>query len=253
MQALNSTFNLLGPRTIGYALDRKLSETRRDLSLWNRSKFGNIHEKLNNLQQQLTDLQKPDSSRTDSTQVVQKIEKEIEEWHQREKIFYIQKSRETFFHEVDQNTKHFHLQANRIRSRNRIETLNKPDGTWCQGKEQLESLLDKNFKQIMTTVSPDTNDELMNLLPPCITEADNESLTRMPTEEEIYNTLKQMHPWKAPGPDRFPPGFFQANYSTNMVIDEIIIGAASRPSRGLIAAPSRAGSTAQLGTSTSDD
>lgn len=49
---------------------------------------------------------------------------------------------------------------------------------------------------------------MLNLLPSCITEEDNDFLTKIPDEAEIRKTLKQMHPWKAPGPDGFSPVFF---------------------------------------------
>lgn len=106
----------------GFVLDKKISTTRIYLSLWNKNKFGNIPNNIKSLHQKLEHLQHPNSNGVDNTRLVQEVEHEIEEWHKREEIFYRQKSRDTFFHEVDQNKKHFHLQSNKRRQRNTQKT-----------------------------------------------------------------------------------------------------------------------------------
>ncbi|XP_026428918.1 uncharacterized protein LOC113324828 [Papaver somniferum] len=198
----------------GFVLDKKLSDTRRELSNWNRNTFSNIQGNLKVLHQQLSDLQQPTENGSDNTLLVQDVEKNIKEWHKREEVFYRKKSREVFFNEVDQITKHFHLQANKRRAKNRIESLKRQDRSWCSRKNQLETLLTDHFKNIMTTSNPPCNDALLNLVPPYITEEDNTLLTKIRDEAKIHNTLKQMQPWKAPGPDGFSPGFFQCDWCT---------------------------------------
>nr|XP_048324609.1 uncharacterized protein LOC107411957 [Ziziphus jujuba var. spinosa] len=47
-----------------------------------------------------------------------------------------------------------------------------------------------------------------------ITANDNWSMEVIPTAEEIHNTVKSMHPIKAPGPDGMPALFFQKYWST---------------------------------------
>ncbi|XP_026450997.1 uncharacterized protein LOC113351177 [Papaver somniferum] len=195
-----------------FTLDKKLSETRRTLYVWNRNTFGNIQNNLNILQQQLSDLEQPHQGR-DKTQMVIEVEREIEEWHAREEEFYRKKSRETIFNELDQNTKHFHLQINKRRSRNCIETLKKVDGSWCTGRDNLESILTSHFHSIMSTSNPQTGNSILDLLPQCISEEDNFMLTRVPDEAESTAVLKCMKPWKAPGPDGFPPGFLQTQWT----------------------------------------
>lgn len=98
------------------------------MSKWNKTNFGDIHDNLKSLQQKLTIMQQANSSTNeDIIAEVVKVEQEISEWHAREEVFYRQKSREIMFHEVDQNTKHFHVQANKRRSRNKIESLLRPN------------------------------------------------------------------------------------------------------------------------------
>ncbi|KAL6227352.1 hypothetical protein ACLB2K_001311 [Fragaria x ananassa] len=52
-------------------------------------------------------------------------------------------------------------------------------------------------------------DIFASLFQPVVTSTMNEELTRVFTEEEVHRALKQMHPYKAPGPDGFSPIFYQ--------------------------------------------
>ncbi|XP_026451539.1 uncharacterized protein LOC113351828 [Papaver somniferum] len=164
-KAWSASFN----GSAGFILDKKLTETRITLSIWNKAIVGNIQTKIKDLQQHLIDLQRPNSVQ-DNTQL-----------------------------------------ANKRRTRNIIETLQKPDGSWCNGRYNLEELLNSHFKNIMSTSNPPSNSALLDLLPTCITDADNKALTKILDEVEITSVLKCMQPWKAPGPDGFPPGFFKDN------------------------------------------
>ncbi|XP_026435978.1 uncharacterized protein LOC113333788 [Papaver somniferum] len=53
-----------------------------------------------------------------------------------------------------------------------------------------------------------------------ITNDINIRLTAIPTSEEIHETIRNMAPWKSPGPDGFPGGFFIDNW--NEVSIEVI-------------------------------
>lgn len=65
----------------------------------------------------------------------------------------------------------------------------------------------------MTTSDPPNNQHFMNHIPQCISMEDNEALEVIPTEHEIYQALMTMDPWTSPGPDGFPPGFYQTQWS----------------------------------------
>ncbi|XP_026377517.1 uncharacterized protein LOC113271808 [Papaver somniferum] len=188
----------------------KISRNKENFVFVEKTTFGNIQQKLKSLQQQLDDLQQPGQT-LDNTDKVVELEKEINEWHIEEE-FYKQKSRDKSFHEANQNTKYLHVQANKRRARNRIESLQRPNGSWCSGRDNLENMLTNHFQTIMSTTDPTQDNDLLNILPECITEEDNTSLVKVPYIDEIEASLKNMHPWKAPGPDGFPPGFFQSQW-----------------------------------------
>lgn len=60
-----------------------------------------------------------------------------------------------------------------------------------------------------TTTNPDISEELIGSVQNVITQADNDFLVSIPSEKKIFDTLKNMEPWKVPGPDGFPLGFYQ--------------------------------------------
>ncbi|CAA7062301.1 unnamed protein product [Microthlaspi erraticum] len=67
-------------------------------------------------------------------------------------------------------------------------------------------------------------DEDQNVaLKPCISDDVNSHLTSIPTPDEIKQACFAIHPDKAPGPDGFSAGFFQANWDTvsSKIITEI--------------------------------
>ncbi|XP_026441448.1 uncharacterized protein LOC113340529 [Papaver somniferum] len=173
------------PCSAAFLLTEKLSNTRCILSRWSKETFGNIHAKITLLQEDLQQLQASDIQGS-NTEKVKKLEIEIYNLNEIQASSNMQKSRDHFYNVMDRNSKYFHIRVNRRRARNKIDSLLAPDGSWCLDRASIE-----------------------NHIPSCITEQDNEKLTKIPDDVEIYDALMSMQPWTSPGPDRFPPGFYQ--------------------------------------------
>lgn len=60
---------------------------------------------------------------------------------------------------------------------------------------------------------PPSPDSYLNCIHPCISREDNLMLTGVPSSDEIRNIVFDMQPWTTPGPDGFPPGFYQKMWS----------------------------------------
>ncbi|XP_026396242.1 uncharacterized protein LOC113290868 [Papaver somniferum] len=120
----------------GYQLVIKLSTTRRDLSLWNREHFGNINQKVDNLQSELNQLQElPQNSNTEGDII--RINNELNKWHKIKSEFYQQKSRDHFVKDMDSNNKYFHTKVNKRRTRNNIDVIQDNNNNWLQTREQI--------------------------------------------------------------------------------------------------------------------
>lgn len=98
--------------------------------------------------------------------------------------------------------------ANR-RRRNRISSLKKKDGNWCNNDDEVKEEILSYFQNIFQTNHPEDSPSIMNGIPHSITEEMNKKLTKPVTEKEIQEALFSMHPNKAAGPDGMSPLFFQ--------------------------------------------
>jgi hypothetical protein len=67
----------------------------------------------------------------------------------------------------------------------------------------------KNYFDHLFKANASLHDPVLSLITPKITQEDSEFLVAEITKEEVKNTLFQMHPNKAPGPDGFNPAFYQ--------------------------------------------
>lgn len=70
------------------------------------------------------------------------------------------------------------------------------------------------------STQPDIPFQLEGLISPCVTEAENESLSQIPEANEIKDVVWNMHPLKALGPDGFSGVFFKKYWS--IVGDQVV-------------------------------
>jgi hypothetical protein len=79
-------------------------------------------------------------------------------------------------------------------------------------KVEMETMA-QNFLHGLYRADPDVNpQEVLHLFQPCISAGLNLDLCKDFTSEEISDTLFQIGPLKAPGPNGFPACFFQRNW-----------------------------------------
>lgn len=80
---------------------------------------------------------------------------------------------------------------------------------------ELEAMVMNFFKQLYTDDGCTVNINLSELIFPTLEAHKVASLGKSFTMEEVFTTLKDMEPYKAPGTDGFHAVFFQKNW--NMV------------------------------------
>ncbi|XP_026428428.1 uncharacterized protein LOC113324327 [Papaver somniferum] len=171
--------------------------------------FGNIQAKIISLQQDLTHLQAT-NIQGNNTAKVMKLEKEIDTLNELQASSNRQKSRDHFYNDMDRNSKYFHIRDNHRRSRNKIDSLRAQNGTLCQNITLIEDLLVSHFKKISTTSNPADRHIFLQHIPNCISDQYNTYLVAVHSVQEIHEALSLMEPWTSPGPDGFPPGFYQS-------------------------------------------
>ena len=129
-------------------------------------------------------------------------EEEIK-WYQRAKVKHLL--------ECDANTKYYHLLANGRHRKTRIFQL-EDENNIITGDAQLKEHITSYYKNLF---GPSTNshimlDESQTDDIPQVSQLENEYLTDTFSQEEVRAAIFQMEHNKAPGPDGFPPEFYQA-------------------------------------------
>lgn len=132
-----------------------------------------------------------------------------------------QRSRVLWLCKGDRNTGYFHAQAAQRKRLNKVEFLEKADGSTCQTFEENCAEVQSFYEALYTSQGFRPMDELINQVLPKVTPAMNEYLDKPFTALEVKTALFQMAPSKAPGVDGFTAGFFQRHW--DLLQEDIVL------------------------------
>ena len=111
----------------------------------------------------------------------------------------------------ERNTAYFHLTILARRSKNIITSILNDEGVWTHIVEEAKEVFIKNFERLYQTdqiacpqVQNWESEWCMGL-----DEDEANSLALMPFDKEIWDALKSMKPYIAPGSDGIHVGFYQ--------------------------------------------
>ncbi|XP_057791345.1 uncharacterized protein LOC131008488 [Salvia miltiorrhiza] len=203
----------------GVTVTNRLTAVSDSLTIW--AKHIRRNEKLSkqHLQQLISELQ----GRRDSNSIWQlkKARSDLATMLLREEQHWKQRAKQHWLKDGDYNTKFFHAMASARRKTNSIIKLQRDDGSWTVGEEEVRTTTRSYFESLFDASSSHVNyHQVLSRLQPSIDEAMNESLTRPFQAEEFKNAVFQMHPDKAPGPDGFNPKFYQKFWS--IIGDDVV-------------------------------
>ena len=124
-------------------------------------------------------------------------------WYQRAKVKQLL--------EGDANTKFYHLVANGRHRKTRIFQL-EDRNKLISGDAELKKHITTYYKNLFgpSETSSNSLDESATTDIPQVSQMENEFLIDQFTEEEVRTAIFQMESNKAPGPDGFPPEFYQS-------------------------------------------
>ena len=119
-----------------------------------------------------------------------------------------QRSRVQWLREGDRNTAYFHAQAKQRRRFNRIQGLQRGDGSLCVSEEEDKAEVQGFFQNLYSSQGFNDMSQLLNHVPVRVSSDMCYSLDKTYEPEEVRAALFQMAPSKAPGVDGFTAGFF---------------------------------------------
>uniref|UniRef100_A0A803PI64 Reverse transcriptase domain-containing protein n=1 Tax=Cannabis sativa TaxID=3483 RepID=A0A803PI64_CANSA len=192
---------------------RKTGEVGRALDSWNRKKKKVLNQKIKKLKTTLIELSS--SSDPGAWVEVKKIEKQLNAVLEKDEKYWRQRSRALWLKWGDLNTKFFHRKASARRKKNAIKGLMDDIGVWHSEAGMVQRLVENYFWNIFCSSSMphDVFEEVINVIPPKVTDDMNEMLLEDFTAEEIVKAVKDMNPTKAPGCDGLPALFYHKFWS----------------------------------------
>jgi exonuclease III len=199
--------------THSYILCRKQALTTVALKKWNKNVFGHCSTKIKELTDSIEEIQLHERTETRASQEAY-LHGELNEWLRRNETLWRQKSREMWLKEGDKNSKFFHLSTVIRRKRNSIDAIKDDAGVWITSKRGIREHVVDKFTQLFTEETVNFPLDLENLISPTISPADNLGLCRIPSAQEIKETIFDMLNQKSPGPDGLPALFYKKYWET---------------------------------------
>ncbi|CAM8901772.1 unnamed protein product [Rhodiola kirilowii] len=197
-------------------LTSKLCSCMSRLSQWDSKVFGDVKKKVKELKERIGNLR--GSWRTEEVAKEEaNLSAELDEWMEREELYWRQRSRAEWLRNGDRNTSYFHAKASQRKKRNQIDGLRNNRGELCEDEHDIDNIITDYFNDIFhsqVALNEGRWCSELNVIPKLVKEEMNTKLTAQFTEGEVKRALFQMHPTKAPGLDGFSALFYQSNWST---------------------------------------
>ncbi|XP_073133059.1 uncharacterized protein [Henckelia pumila] len=188
----------------------KLKRLKNHLKWWNQEVFGNIHDKVRELDSLAAQAEEIfDSVASDENRAAMSLAKaNLSLCLAMEEAFWKQKASAKWLVYCEKNTKLFHNMVARRRSRNNIFRI-WDEGVALETPSLIRSLLCVFFQNLLIGEPTAPNKPYFDHIPVLIDEANNLSLMAPFTEQEVFDSVFSLHEDSSAGPDGFSAGFFR--------------------------------------------
>ncbi|PNX94494.1 ribonuclease H, partial [Trifolium pratense] len=141
------------------------------------------------------------------------LQKELAHILKAEELMWFQRSRARWLVDGDRNTRYYHLKTITRRRQNKILMLRDSNGEWIEDADALKQMANDFYKALFSNNEHDVQWQPTNISFPRLSDDEVQEISGEIDDEEIKRAVFSMSPWKAPGPDGFPAGFYQKSWN----------------------------------------
>jgi len=182
------------------------------LSRWNKEVFGNLFRRKRQIWARLEGIQRHLAAGGPNylLKLERRLRRTLDLTLDQIATLWFQKARVDQIRDGDRNTKYFHTITVIRRRFNRVNALKNEDGTWSTNPGHVQQLVVGHFQKLFTE---EAQQSMETMLPgnafPLLDRSLMQILEGTFSSQDVYSALKDMQPFKAPGPDGFHAFFFQ--------------------------------------------
>ncbi|XP_058751892.1 uncharacterized protein LOC131624996 [Vicia villosa] len=196
-------------------LNQNLSNIVNGIKQWKFETFDQVHRGKRSVTNRLNGVQRSlqindNSGGMKALEI--KLQNELSRILNQEELMWFQRSRTMWLADGDRNTRYYHMKAINHRKRNRILMLKDDNDSWIEDSSQLQQHATNFYMNLFSSPNRWSNWMQTDISFPKLEHFELKLLNVPICAEEVYKALFSMKPWKAPGPDGFPAGFYQKAY-----------------------------------------
>ncbi|KAL0004584.1 hypothetical protein SO802_012145 [Lithocarpus litseifolius] len=179
---------------------------------WNKEVFGNVFNRKKQIMARSMGTQRALANNPNN--FLLKLQDQLfEEYNlilQLEEEIWAMKSKSNVTIFRERNTKYFHMSTLARRSKNRITSVQSNEDEWIHEVEEVKEVFISSFKKLYQTEQCccPLNHQRNSGWCVKLNSKEANNIAHIPSDEEIWNALKSMKPYKALGSDGLHAGFF---------------------------------------------
>nr|XP_009780673.1 PREDICTED: uncharacterized protein LOC104229689 [Nicotiana sylvestris] len=190
-------------------LMKNLNVNLRKLTKWSREVISDINEAVNNWEVKLQYFDDSDieDNTKKSREEINRAHAEYIRWLSIQDSLLKQKSRIKWFEDGGKNSRYFHCTLREKKRKQQLNRIKNHKEKWIMGDKKISKAAVKHFNAQFNLPPPHLNPSILEYIPKCITDQDNEFLCRMPYDEEIKNVVLTLSADSTAGPDGYNGAF----------------------------------------------
>jgi hypothetical protein len=195
---------------------KNLQDVRDNIDIWKFESFDQVRKEKKELVDRIGGIQKRVQAGNRSRGLIfleAKLQHRLDIILKKEELMWYQRSRARWLKDGDRNTKYYQIKAVTRRRKNNILMLRGDNNEWVEDADKIRCMATEFYQKLFTRTQVLFEWNQTSVTYPRLSNELLEMLNAPITNDEVRKAIFVMNPWKAPGPDGFPAGFYQKSWS----------------------------------------